>query len=389
MINIRFRNYIIGIIVQIVLVSPFVLVVCKANAENIEYRLTAFTGDELLPKCIVGFMEDPNDELTDYQFPHINFFSSEISSVKVYFAEGTSVFVDNSMNVENEDHSVFAELPGLSGTIVRIDKSHLILPEDYDKVYEPPKMIINYREAVFESPYNSNHKIIAVLEPGDEVEIKAIINNEFLIYLNGEYGYIRQDGGFFKKDGYTYAGSPDSKNQYDSTLFYHEPYFQNADSSILNNFPEYIDEAMAIDYAMAYLEKYMDIDQLQSEGYSLKTYARLNSAHFNSPLGLTWQIIFYGNNQERFMGPSTMFVDFDNPNNTIIVLPIDLLPDISLPCSMLLMTDEDWSQIKNALGDDIQDRFVYFMVEVSAYTGDVIIYDTLLDTPYGRIAIYK
>ena len=368
-----------GLSVAFVLIVVLLLGV-TAHAEKKAYCLSAVSSavNSRQQSPIAGYADMPTGESSD----------DGRDVQKIYFAEGTLITIDDSCFPDDGSDLVTFDFPWIPGAPVRIDRRFLVPAEAYQKVYEPPKMAIDNREAMFASPWDNDHTIVTVLEPGEEAVIIAVIGSQFLVNVDGACGYIRQDAGPFKQHRYTYAGTHESGRVYDLKLVYYEPFFESAEKAGADERPaDGIDEETAVACALAYARERTSYDKYLSEGYRLNTSARLNYAHRNSALGVTWQVIIYGDFYTGIPIESAFFVSFDDPDKTALLLPTDIEKTVLAP-PLDQMTEEHWQMLRRRFGEDIRERYVYYFFEVSIKTGEVIMDEIFIDTPYSRIALF-
>ncbi len=370
---------------QIVLFSIFIIMAisftCIAFMEgnNSIYYVSGLSDYDYNDNGAVGYIEFDPYNLPKYQYARYSEAWIYKNKVPAYIPEGTAVHVNT--DILNDDNSsetyVSTYLICFNDLQIFIPKSNLIAAKEYNSsFYDPPQIFMSYREAMYKSLDVHDNTILMTLNPGCFVTVVAAFDDNYLVCYDNMYGFIRQDGLFSSPD--TYLRSESKKRIYDSHLKFYDSYYIPSFSAEKTN----VDKAEAVEIArqsiMPLLGETIDIDDLSC-------FVELNAAHEKTPLGTTWQIVFYGERNINDTRDIQYFVIFDDWENTITQIP-----SIGSSASSIHdLTEEDWNSIRNFLGADIENRYVYYIVEVSIDTGIATVVDHFIQTPDLRISIFR
>ena len=378
MMNNHIKTQIILFSIFLIILISFTRIVIMEENNNI-YFVSGLSNYNYNTNGAIGYIEFDPYNLPKYQYASYSESWTYMKKVPVYIPEGTSVHVYT--DILNDDNLSETYVPiyliGLNDLQIFVRKSSLIAAKDYNNTFfDPPQIFISYREAMYKSLDVHDNTILMTLNPGCFVTVVAAFDDNYLVCYDNMYGFIRQDGLFSSPD--TYLRSESKKRIYDSHLKFYDSYYIPSFSAEKTN----VDKAEAVEIArqsiMPLLGETIDIDDLSC-------FVELNAAHEKTPLGTTWQIVFYGERNINDTRDIQYFVIFDDWENTITQIP-----SIGSSASSIHdLTEEDWNSIRNILGADIENRYVYYIVEVSIDTGIAAVVDHFIQTPDLRICVFR
>lgn len=352
------------------------------NQAVARFCLSGIKSDDYYSNGVIGYTIVPITELTERQnFDFIGQSKKTHERVKVFFPEGTPVFLQDESSIHHPDSDYKAiMISELASILIYVPSESIVPIEQYTGYYSPPVLTIDYREAMFSSLYAHDHSIRDVVNPGDQVEIIAAFDHELFVRRDNDCGFIRQDGVIMSKD--VYFNSKNNKVIYDRELrhydMYYEPFYEAVDFMV--------SQEDAIRIAKETIKPLLVQMKYQQIGIDdCSTSVRVNASHAHTRLGVTWQVIYYGKRDTEDQSPQQYFVTFNDSENTLLVLPNSYC---SYADTVPKMDKEDWARTRSFLGDDIENRYVYYVVEVSVETGESVLLSGFKETPIGRLGVF-
>lgn len=330
---------------------------------------------------IIGFIYMPYDELTEYQYvQYYDERNQPEKKINVFIPEGTQAYVFDNKTV-NEDGVEYMSVafPCMEDLRIYVPKYCIRSFEECFDAYDPPVIKAFSREAVFSGLQRQDHSVASVVNPGDLAVVIAAFENDLLVQVNGVYGFVRQEALVNTLNGFMCSES--GRRVYDHKLKYYELAFIPSSYSAECIISAEEAKRIASDMMQSLWFNMINIP-IQFSDISVEV--RLNESHASGELGKTWQVLFYGRRNVNDPREQQYYLAMADPENTVILLPERGALSAK---SIGDMEIEDWDIARDLYGLDIEDRYVYFIVEVSTLTGTAVIVQSFVDTPVGRIAV--
>lgn len=268
----------------------------------------------------------------------------------------TPIYIADGVMVETIDNqpAVAHEYPGY--TAVRLqgqdDEEWILVPDETlvpESLYTSSLLFpIEYtatRQAVFRTMDETDLTASMIIPAGKAVTVLAVCGGyEYCLY-DGNYGYTP-----FKDQYYICKG-----RAYDKRLRYTEETFLQG----MPDGTESFSAEEAVEKAKAYLSGMLDSDRFKSLD-NLKAEARLNVSHIDGFWGKTWQVCFYGSPDSSWW-PSPYVVTEEKAETFVMDFSDYLTRDYGFRPDI---TEDEWQSIRVSYADDIEDRRLFYCVEV-------------------------